>query len=160
MGIETPLWLAAMGRSCLLRPEVGAGRKAGFSISRLGSPALRWASGYCVNRTSTPSAKLNVPVVKKLATLFAAAFLAAPVYAQQADSKLVSGCVPCHGAAGIAKFGEVPNLAGQNAPYLLNQLRAFHTGKRVHKEMRYMSRKMTEKEMEAIAVYFSSLPPR
>jgi cytochrome c553 len=54
----------------------------------------------------------------------------------------------------------VPILAGQNVPYLLNQLHAFHTGKRVHKEMRYMTRNLTEEEMEAIAAYFSSLPPR
>jgi cytochrome c553 len=54
----------------------------------------------------------------------------------------------------------VPILAGQNAPYLLNQLHAFQTGKRTHKEMRYMTRNLTEEEMEAIAAYFSSLPRR
>jgi cytochrome c553 len=96
----------------------------------------------------------------KLAIVFAAVFLAAPAWAQQADLKLITGCVPCHGADGIAKFGEVPNLAGQNKLYLLNQLHAFHRGKRVHKEMDYMARFMTEEEMEAIAAYFSSLPPR
>ena len=87
-------------------------------------------------------------------------FLTAPTVAQQIDPELISGCVPCHGADGLAKFGEVPILAGQNVPYLLNQLHAFHTGKRVHKEMRYMTRNLTEEEMEAIAAYFSSLPPR
>jgi cytochrome c553 len=86
--------------------------------------------------------------------------LAAPAWAQPIDYKLISGCVPCHGADGIAKFAEVPNLAGQNEPYLLNQLHAFHAGKRVHKEMDYMARKLTEEEMEAIAAYFASLPPR
>jgi len=94
-------------------------------------------------------------------TLFCATILlAAPVRAQPAGSELISGCIPCHGADGISKFGEVPNLAGQNAPYLLNQLRAFHTGRRQHKEMRFMSRNLTEEEMETIAAYFSSLPPR
>jgi hypothetical protein len=63
--------------------------------------------------------------------------LATPAWAQSIDYKLISGCVPCHGADGIAKFAEVPNLAGQNEPYLLNQLHAFHAGKRVHKEMHY-----------------------
>ena len=86
--------------------------------------------------------------------------LATPAWAQSIDYKLISGCVPCHGADGIAKFAEVPNLAGQNEPYLLNQLHAFHAGKRVHKEMDYMARKLTEEEMEAIAAYFASLPPR
>jgi cytochrome c553 len=96
----------------------------------------------------------------KLAILLPAVVFAAPALAQPAAPELISGCVPCHGADGIARFGEAPNLAGQNEPYLLNQLRAFHSGKRAHKEMRYMSRNMTEKEMEAIAAYFSSLPPR
>jgi cytochrome c553 len=96
----------------------------------------------------------------KLAILFAAVFFAAPACAQQAEPELISRCAPCHGANGISRFGPVPNLAGQNAPYLLNQLRAFHAGKRAHKEMRYMSRNLTEGEMEAIAAYFSSLPPR
>ncbi len=96
----------------------------------------------------------------KIAILFAALFLAAPARAQQAAPELISGCVPCHGADGIARYGEVPILAGQNAPYLLNQLHAFQSGKRVHKEMRYMTRNLMEAEMEAIAAYFSSLPPR
>lgn len=91
---------------------------------------------------------------------FAAIVLFAPASAQAFEPDLISGCMPCHGADGIAKSSEVPNLAGQNENYLLNQLRAFHSGKRAHKEMRYMSRHMTEEEMEAIAAYFSSLPPR
>jgi cytochrome c553 len=82
----------------------------------------------------------------------------APAKAQQSD--LVSACAPCHSADGIARDGEVPNLAGQNEPYLLNQLHAFHEGRRVHKEMRLMSRNLTEDEMRAIAAYYSSLPPR
>lgn len=96
----------------------------------------------------------------KLAIFFAAVFLTAPACAQKVVPELISGCVPCHGADGIARFGEVPILAGQNQPYLLNQLHAFQSGKRPHKEMRYMTRKLTEEEMEAIAAYFSSLPPR
>jgi cytochrome c553 len=96
----------------------------------------------------------------KIAIFFSAVVLTAPAWAQQAVPELISGCVPCHGADGIARFGEVPILAGQNAPYLLNQLHAFQTGQRPHKEMRYMTRNLTEEEMEAIAAYFSSLPPR
>ena len=78
----------------------------------------------------------------KFATLLVALFLVAPARAQQAAPELISGCVPCHGANGIARFGEVPILAGQNAPYLLNQLHAFQSGKRTHKEMRTMTRNL------------------
>ncbi|WP_245257487.1 c-type cytochrome [Methylocapsa acidiphila] len=95
-----------------------------------------------------------------LAGFIVAVFLASPARAQPSSPDLISGCVPCHGADGISRFGAVPNLAGQNEPYLLNQLRAFHSGRREHKEMRFMSRNMTEQEMEAIAAYFASLPPR
>jgi cytochrome c553 len=164
MVIETTLWLAAMGAILLVAaggwcwPQGWVFRfELGLSSFAVGFWLLRQSHVRPVSKAECPG-RLCLRI--KLAILFAAAFLAAPVYAQQADSKLISGCVPCHGADGIAKFGEVPNLAGQNAPYLLNQLRAFHTGKRVHKEMRYMSRKMTEMEMEAIAAYFSGLPPR
>jgi cytochrome c553 len=54
----------------------------------------------------------------------------------------------------------VPHLAGQNERYLYNQLKAFHAGKRGHKEMKVMSRHMTEAEMEAIAAFYAGLPPR
>lgn len=96
----------------------------------------------------------------KRSIVFAAILLTTPALAQPASQDLISGCTPCHGVDGISKSADVPNLAGQNEAYLLNQLRAFHSGKRAHKEMRTMSRHMTEKEMEAIAAYFSSLPPR
>jgi cytochrome c553 len=69
-------------------------------------------------------------------------------------------CVPCHGADGISRDSEVPNLAGQNELYLYNQLRAFHSGRRGHKEMLYISRKMTDDDMRELAAYYSSLPPR
>ncbi len=73
---------------------------------------------------------------------------------------MLESCIPCHGLDGIARDAEVPNLAGQNEAYLLNQLRAFHQGRRIHTEMLYMSRKMTDEDMQALAAYFSSLPPR
>lgn len=91
----------------------------------------------------------------------ALAILAAPVAALAAEpdlSELVLGCVPCHGIDGIAPDAEVPHLAGQNELYLLAQLRAFHDGRRAHEEMRYMTRRMTEAEIEALAAYYAGLP--
>jgi cytochrome c553 len=37
---------------------------------------------------------------------------------------------------------------------------AFRSGKRAHKEMRYESRQLTIQEIEALAAYYASLPPR
>ncbi|MGP0103793.1 c-type cytochrome [Rhodoblastus sp.] len=73
---------------------------------------------------------------------------------------MVEACAPCHGADGLAHDAEVPNLAGQNAAYLYNQLRAFRSGRRQHKEMLYMSRQSSDEDMRALAEYFSQLPPR
>jgi cytochrome c553 len=70
----------------------------------------------------------------------------------------IEACSPCHGIDGIARDVEVPHLAGQNIVYLYNQLRAFRSGQRKHKEMNYMSRTMTAGEMESLADYFASLP--
>ena len=67
-------------------------------------------------------------------------------------------CAACHGADGVARDVEVPNLAGQHDRYLFNQLQAFKSGKRPHKEMRYMSRMLSDEEMSAIAQYYSNMP--
>ncbi|PSC06366.1 cytochrome C [Alsobacter soli] len=92
--------------------------------------------------------------------LAVAVFLSAGAAAAQTARRPVQldACAPCHGYDGIAKDVEVPHLAGQNVVYLLNQLKAFRTGKRPHKEMRYMSRHMTEQEFEALAEYYAALP--
>jgi cytochrome c553 len=69
-------------------------------------------------------------------------------------------CIPCHGMDGIGRDAEIPNLAGQNEAYLYHQLRAFRDGRRAHKEMLYMSRKLTDDDMRALAAFFANLPPR
>jgi cytochrome c553 len=97
----------------------------------------------------------------KLFSLFAVALAAAPAGAEPASrADLLASCVPCHGVDGIGRDAEIPNLAGQNEAYLLNQLRAFHQGRRAHKEMLYMSRKMSDEDMQALAAYFAGLPAR
>lgn len=70
---------------------------------------------------------------------------------------LVAQCAACHGTEGIAKDVEIPNLAGQHDRYLVTQLQNFRSGKRPHKEMRYMSRHLTDEEIEAVAQYYMQL---
>ena len=50
-----------------------------------------------------------------------------------------------------------PNLAGQHDRYLVTQLQNFRSGKRPHKEMRYMSRHLTDEEIAAVAQYYMQL---
>ena len=97
------------------------------------------------------------------AALTAALFLClASTSAQAAPPPRVTieECAYCHGVDGIAKERDVPHLAGQNEGYLYNQLMAFRSGKRAHKEMRYESRQLTVQEIEALAAYYANLPPR
>ena len=83
---------------------------------------------------------------------------AASAQEQQPKRDLVLECMACHGDDGYAKETDVPHLAGQNYLYLLNQIKAFQSGKRPHREMRVMSRKMTESDMAEIADYYARLP--
>ncbi len=77
---------------------------------------------------------------------------------QQQD--LMVQCAACHGADGIARERDVPHLACQQGEYLYNQLRAFRSGKRPHKEMRYLGRHMSDDDMQVIADYYAGLPCR
>jgi cytochrome c553 len=85
-----------------------------------------------------------------------------PQAATRADTRAITiaACAACHGVDGVAPDSEVPHLAGQNERYLLNQLLAFRSGRRLHKEMRFMARELTTAEMAAIAAYYAALPPR
>jgi cytochrome c553 len=73
---------------------------------------------------------------------------------------IVSVCAPCHGADGTSGTVEQPNLAGQKSIYLRQQLLAFRTGKRRHPEMREIGRHLTDREIDQIVVYYSTLPGR
>ena len=71
--------------------------------------------------------------LSRLAFLSALAALA-PAAAQAIDKTQVQDlmvqCAACHGADGIARERDVPDLAGQHDVYIYNQLKAFKSGKR------------------------------
>jgi cytochrome c553 len=104
----------------------------------------------------------------KLAPLFAMASLALVASQVQANS-LVEGsadagqakaltCTACHGPEGNSTSALWPNIAGQNAPYLLAQLAAFKDGSRVDPLMTSQAMLISEQDMADLAVYFESLP--
>ncbi len=97
---------------------------------------------------------------KALLASFVLMALAAPSLAQERQPRrdLILECMACHGDDGIAKDKDVPHLAGQNYEYLLKQLHDFQKGRRPHKEMRVMSRLMTEFELQEIADFYARLP--
>ena len=65
-------------------------------------------------------------------------------------------CSLCHGEKGEASSSIYPRLAGQHALYLKKQLRNFRDGVRKSDTMAEMSKGLTDGEINALAVYFSS----
>ncbi len=77
----------------------------------------------------------------------------------RAAPTIASVCEPCHGLDGVGHDVEIPNIAGQHSIYLRNQLMAFKKGQRKHPEMRYIARELTDREIDGLVVYYSTLPP-
>jgi len=67
-------------------------------------------------------------------------------------------CGACHGTEGNSSNTLWPNLAGQNAPYILAQLKAFKNGERQDPLMSSQAMMLSDEDMANLAVYFESLP--
>lgn len=70
------------------------------------------------------------------------------------------GCAQCHGAQGFGVGTSFPQLAGQSAPYLANQLDSWRSGTRTNDAMHLMQGvavKLGSKDVQSVANYYSSL---
>ena len=68
-------------------------------------------------------------------------------------------CKACHGMQGVPATEDWPILAGQHAPYLINQLLAYKSGARVNSHMAAVIARFGEAEFKALAAYYSQLAP-
>lgn len=91
--------------------------------------------------------------------------MAVPVQAESLiDGNLDAGkatgvvCTACHGPEGNSVSPLWPNIAGQNANYLVAQLKAFQKGTRNDPLMTPQAMLLTEQDMKDVAVFFESLP--
>jgi cytochrome c553 len=66
-------------------------------------------------------------------------------------------CAPCHGANGLAVAPNTPHLAGQPEPYLVDQLKAYRSGKRAHEVMSVVAKPLTDADIADLAAWFASL---
>jgi cytochrome c553 len=69
----------------------------------------------------------------------------------------VGVCVACHGADGIGKAPQYPNLAGQKGAYIEKQLKAFRSGDRKDPNMSAMAKPLSDQDIADLAAYFESL---
>jgi len=95
-----------------------------------------------------------------------AALASLPLHAQSlVDGSVEAGktkavvCAACHGIEGISSAATPtwPNLAGQNAPYIVQQLQAFKNGLRMEPLMIGQVALLSDQDMADLAVYFESL---
>lgn len=75
----------------------------------------------------------------------------------------VQVCAACHGMNGLSQSPMVPNLAGQQKDYLVNQLQDYrdHTRSNLYgvQYMWGMARSLTDKQIQELADYFSKQTP-
>ena len=94
-------------------------------------------------------------------SLFAVALLAPLAHAADVAAgraKVETVCAACHGAAGVSVSDTIPNLAGQKAVYLENQLKALKDGSRKNPIMGAIAPQLSADDIGNVAAYFASLP--
>lgn len=75
----------------------------------------------------------------------------------QAGQVKAASCVVCHGPLGISVNPGAPNLAGQPAVYLLEQLHDFKSGRRKNPVMSVIAQPLSEKDIQDLAAWYSSI---
>ncbi|HEU4459600.1 MAG TPA: c-type cytochrome [Methylibium sp.] len=96
-----------------------------------------------------------------VAALLALAALAVPAAAQDAKAlatrSLAATCANCHGTDGKAVPGEsMARLAGLDAAYFTEQMKAFRDGRRPATVMHQLTKGYSEEQIAALAAYFAA----
>lgn len=80
-----------------------------------------------------------------------------PALAQNAKAgrAKAQSCIPCHGQNGIAVVPNAPNLAGENAAYIIAQLKAFRDGQRQHEQMSIIAEGLSDDDIADLALWYS-----
>ena len=76
----------------------------------------------------------------------------------ESGRKAASFCANCHGEDGNSRSPEVPNLAGQNPAFLLEQIRKFGTGERKDAFMQGLIKVLKDDERLQITLFYAGIP--
>jgi cytochrome c553 len=101
--------------------------------------------------------KTTLTVATAIALLAAGQAAAADIEAGKKKAQEV--CAACHNIDGISTIPEYPKLAGQYPDYLAKALRDYKSGARKNPVMAGMAAGLTQKDIDDVSAYFSSLPP-
>jgi len=74
----------------------------------------------------------------------------------QAGKAKSTPCAACHGADGNSVNPAWPKLAGQGAPYIVEQLKLYKDGTRANPLMSPQAANLSEQDMQDLAAYYAS----
>jgi cytochrome c553 len=66
-------------------------------------------------------------------------------------------CSTCHGVNGVSTLPNAPHLAGQPAIYLVEQMKAYRSGKRPHEVMGVIAKPLSDADIDALAAWYSAI---
>ena len=110
--------------------------------------AARMAIVHCVGTLALAGAVL--------ALLWVVSARAADI---EAGKRKARACMACHGQTGDSASPETPPIAGQQSQYLFLQLVQFREERRASPQMTSVVAKMSDKDFEDLAAYFSAQKP-
>ena len=139
-----------------------AGQHVEFLVEQL----QHYRSGYRVNPMMQPMATgLNDKEIYDLASFYAAQPMKTTGNAAAVDAETmkhgsaqayIQKCTACHGEDGIAGTPQYPNIKGQHAMYIVQQLQAYRSGSRLNTLMQSQAAGLDDKTINALAAYFST----
>ena len=126
------------------------------------SHRLFWALAAVLALTTQPVSAQPAKARASASSDLSARLAEAHANPQLASDLLVKGrraaavCANCHGEGGNSVKSDIPNLAGQNPVYLLEQTRQFADGRRRFEFMEGMIKSMTGDEKVGVALFYAA----
>ena len=177
-GAGAPACVTCHGQAGQGQGAAGFLRLAGLNAAYIASQLHSFQNGTRANPIMGPVAKLiSAADVEALAAYYAAlpavdaagdaaatglAVAAGETLAKNGDWNIgLPACAQCHGANGQGVGAAFPQIAGQSAVYISNQLQAWKAGTRRNDPMGLMhgiALKLSAADVGAVAAYYAGLP--
>ena len=135
-----------------------AGQNAAYLVRILGA----YKSGAQTDVMMSPVAQtLSDPEIQNLAAYYAGLSCKAAASGKGAGDAaagkvLAKNCAACHGETGVGTNPAWPNIAGQQAVYLANTLKAFRAGLRKDPMMAGVVRGLSDADIANLAAYYAA----
>ena len=127
-----------------------AGAKWWLFFSLMATTALAWAQADNKSHSSAADPPARLAQARTDPQLSAGLV--------KTGQKVAAFCANCHGEGGNSGKPEVPNLAGQNPAYLLEQSRLFSEGRRRDAFMEGLFKALSVDEKVGVALYYAAQP--